>query len=100
MDRTLITKEILEKNGFEVQTENLNGCQVCTREEMYRWFHADPDSYYTGYESVHIDLSDNYMNVTKEDKDGKQCQVRGIFQYVDQLQTALTLVGINKTIEL
>lgn len=95
MERTLITKEILEKNDFEAHIYNLDGCET----PAYRWFHADPDSYYTGYESIHIDLSDNYINITKEDKDGCQRQVRGkAFKYVDELQTAISLVGINKTI--
>lgn len=90
MDRQQITIEILEKNGFVFQADG-----------MYRWFKGDDDSYYTGYESVHIDLRDGYMNVTKEYDDGKQKELRGLpFSYVDELQSALTLCGIDKTIQL
>ena len=86
-ERQQITIEILERNGFVFE------------DGIYKWFHADEDSYYTGYESVIYDFADGYMNVTKEYVDGKQKQMRGeAFSYVDELQSALTLCGIDKTI--
>lgn len=87
-ERQQFTIEILERNGFKFE------------DGVFKWFRADGDSYYTGYESVYIDLTDGYMNVTKEYDDGKQKQVRGeTFNYADELQAALTLCGIDKTIQ-
>ena len=88
-ERQQITIEILERNGFKFE------------DGLFKWFHAYNESFYMGYESVYIDLTDGYMNVTRESPDdGKTKQVRGeSFGYVDELQTALTLCGIDKTIQ-
>lgn len=88
-ERQQITIEILERNGFKFE------------DGVFKWFNAYKESYYMGYESVYIDLTDGYMNVTRESPDdGKQKQVRGeAFQYVDELQAALTLCGIDKKIQ-
>lgn len=87
MERQQITIETLERNGFK------------SDDGTFRWFRADNDSYYTGYESVCVDLTKGYIDVTKEYRNGKQKQVRGeLFWFVDELQTALTLCDINKTI--
>ena len=86
-ERQQITIEILERNGFKFE------------DGYFKWFSADNDSYYFGYESAHVDLRNGYMYVTKEYSDGKTKCVRGNpFGYVDELQSALTLCGIDKTI--
>jgi len=84
-----ITIEILEKNGFKFN------------DGMFDWFRGDEDSYYTGFESVHIDLRSGFMSVLKEGKDGKQKQVRcDCSGYIHKLQHALKLCGIKKEIKL
>lgn len=84
-----ITIEILEKNGFKFN------------DGMFDWFRGDEDSFYTGFETVHIDIRSGFMSVLKESKDGKQKQVRcDCSGYVHELQRALELCGIEKEIKL
>ena len=88
-ERQQITIEILERNGFKFEYG------------VFRWFNPIDESYYTGYESARYDVRDGRMEVMKEYPDGTQKQVCGEkFGYVDELQAALTLCEIDKTIEL
>lgn len=84
-----LTIEILEQNGFKFN------------DGMFNWFRSDEDSYYTAFESVRIDVRSGFMRVLKENKDGKQKEVRcDCSGYVHELQHALKLCGIDKEIEL
>lgn len=86
-ERQQITIEILERNGFKGE------------DGVFKWFNRVDDSCYMGYESVYIDSTDGYMNVTRECENGRK-QVHGqSFRFVDELQAALTLCGIDKTIQ-
>lgn len=84
-----LTAEILEKNGF------------VNNDGDFRFFKADEESYYFGFESVHYYFVTHFCNVTKEfSQGGMQNQSKGIFTYVHQLQHALRLCGIEKEITL
>lgn len=84
-----LTPEILEKNGF------------VNNDGDFRFFKADEESYYFGFESVHYYFETHFCNVTKEfSQGGMQNQSKGIFTYVHQLQHALRLCGIDKEITL
>lgn len=83
----LITKEILEKNGFIKKDEN-----------YYRYFLAYDENYYFGFESITYDTNTCFINVTKEGHDGIQSQSKCICKYLHQLQNILRDLGIDKEI--
>lgn len=83
-----LTSEILEKNGF------------VKYDGGYKIFKSNDENYYFGFESIFFNEEINLLNVTKETCDGKQTSIKGYFNYVHELQHALKLCGIEKTIEL
>jgi hypothetical protein len=94
-DRTQITVEILEHNGFKLGRYA----------DIYEWVRElpNPNAYIDGdgYESVRIDLTVGWIEVIREYPEGTVKKVSGkpFDLYVDELQTAMRLCGIDKTID-
>ena len=85
-----LTAAILEKNGFLKQSD-----------DYMRYFKAYDENYYFGFESISYFFDTKIAKITKEDKQsGLQERVEFVCQYVHELQHALKLCNIDKTIEL
>lgn len=85
-----LTPEILEKNGFMKQED---GC--------FRYFKSYDENYYFGFESISYLFERKTAKITKEhSQSGLQERVEFTCEYLHELQHALRLCGIEKTIEL
>lgn len=83
----LLTPEILEKNGFKSIYQN--------EKSAYKWKEYEEDD---NYQSIIIDLEVNVASGVWNEK--SRMSYKGRILYVHELQQAMRLCKINKTIEL